>query len=187
MKSDKIDNLFETLQNDFDILEPKSGHRQRFLDKLEQQETAIPHKTRSVRMLWRPMAGIAALLALFLAIAISLNREPKLEGLAAVSPKMANTESFFVTTINEEIRLLNKEVTPQTQHFVNDALKQLEHLENEYEVLKSDLATSGNDSRVIYAMISNFQNRIDVLQTVLEQIETFKNLKKQNYENNNTI
>ena len=42
---------------------------------------------------------------------------------------------------------------------------------------KIDLTESGKDQRVIYAMISNFQSRIDILTTVLEQIEDVKQLK----------
>ena len=55
-------------------------------------------------------------------------------------------------------------------------MKQIETLENKYEQLKEDLSESGDDSRVIYAMISNFQNRIDLLQNVLQKIEEIKPL-----------
>jgi septum formation inhibitor-activating ATPase MinD len=60
---------------------------------------------------------------------------------------------------------------------VDDALKQVAILENKYVGLKKDLVQSGNDKRVIYAMISNFQNRINLLQQVIKKIEEIKNLK----------
>ena len=43
---------------------------------------------------------------------------------------------------------------------------------------------SGKDKRVIHAMIQNFQQRIDLLSEVLEQIENIKSLNNQNYESN---
>ena len=49
-------------------------------------------------------------------------------------------------------------------------------LETQYENLKNDLLESGQDKRVIYAMIDNFQNRIDLLEQVLEHIEATKKL-----------
>ena len=63
----------------------------------------------------------------------------------------------------------------------------MKRLENEYESLITDLSESGNDQRVIYAMISNFQNRIEILQNTLQQIEIVKQLKNSKNENNNTI
>ena len=62
-------------------------------------------------------------------------------------------------------------------------MAQLKTLEADYEKLKTDLGKSGNDKRVIYAMINNFQTRIDILQNVLSGIEQIKELKTQNDEN----
>ena len=76
------------------------------------------------------------------------------------------------------VNKLNQERTPETKALIDDALKQLKTLESDYENLKKDLTKSGDDKRVIYAMINNFQNRINVLQTVLEQIESIKQLKQ---------
>ena len=98
---------------------------------------------------------------------------------------MKQTQSFFTTTINEELATLKSLTDPEAKNLVEDALKQIEILEDEYNGLKKDLAESGNDKRVIYAMISNFQNRIDLLEQVIEKIEEIKNLKA--YRNETTI
>ena len=78
-------------------------------------------------------------------------------------------------------------MTDKIDQIINDALKQIQLLEKEYQNLKTDLTESGKDQRVIYAMISNFQNRIDILNTVLEQIENVKQFNSVSNENNNTI
>jgi hypothetical protein len=100
---------------------------------------------------------------------------------------LSETQAFFTTAIIQEIATLNNERSPKTETIINDALNQVNILEKEYESLKIDLTESGDDKRVIYAMISNFQNRIDVLQNVLKQIEEVKQLNKNNNENNTTI
>ncbi len=51
------------------------------------------------------------------------------------------------------------------------------------KVLKKDLVSSGNDKRVVYAMINNFQKRIDLLKQVIAKIEMIKKL---NTETNET-
>ena len=92
---------------------------------------------------------------------------------------MEKTETFFTSTIAQELRTLKTLENPQTKALVDDALEQITILESEYQKLEGDLAESGYDKRVIYAMINNFQNRIDVLQTVIEtisELETLKNM-----------
>lgn len=63
----------------------------------------------------------------------------------------------------------------------------MELLEKNYENLKIDLKESGNDKRVIYAMISNFQSRIDLLENVLKTIENLKTLKPTTQQHHQTV
>jgi septal ring factor EnvC (AmiA/AmiB activator) len=107
--------------------------------------------------------------------------------LANVSPKMAETQDFFLVSINEELSKLQEEKSPETQQLIQDAMNRIKVLEKEYESLKEDLTESGDDSRVIYAMISNFQNRIDILKNTLEHIHIIKQFKNQSHATNNTI
>ena len=53
-----------------------------------------------------------------------------------------------------------------------------------YQKLKKDLVDSGEDKRVIYAMVTNFQQRTALLQNVLETIENIQKLKEQDNESN---
>jgi hypothetical protein len=85
------------------------------------------------------------------------------------------------------LKKITDESSPETQSLINDALKQMKILENDYESLKKDLTESNDDNRVIYAMISNFQKRIDLLKNTLEQINTVKQLKNISNENESTI
>ncbi|HBY66763.1 MAG TPA: hypothetical protein DEG69_02680, partial [Flavobacteriaceae bacterium] len=79
--------------------------------------------------------------------------------------------------INKELQTLKSFESSETKELVDDALQQIEILEQEYNTLKTDLAESGNDKRVIYAKITNFQNRIDLLENVIKTIEEIKTLK----------
>lgn len=173
MKKDAIDKLFGDLEGSFDVHETPTGHQKRFLDRLNEVEKPSEKK----RGWWKPLS-IAASIAVLIAIgSTSLKTTPSEKDLASVSPEMMQTQSFFTTTITEELQKLKKITAPETQQLVNDALKQMDILEKEYKILKTDLAVSGNDKRVIYAMISNFQNRINLLQQVVEKIEEIKTLK----------
>ncbi len=187
MEKDTIKDLFENLTGEFDVNEPNKGHELRFLDKLKANDITLSDDKKSSGFNWRPFLAIAASVVICFGVFVTLQNQPKVLDLASVSPELSKTQDFFTVTIENELKKLTKERSPLTDQIINDALKQIEILEKEYQNLKTDLTKSGNDQRVIYAMITNFQNRIDILNTVLEQIEDVKQLKINKNGPQNTI
>ena len=187
MKKDNIDNLFEELRSDFDFENPNLGHQERFLEKLKNQNSETNESSSNSFNFWKPFLSIAASLVICISVITLLKPNEDATDLASVSPEMSDTQTFFTTVISEELLKLNEARTPDTENLINDAMKQMEILEKNYESLKIDLAQSGDDKRVIYAMISNFQTRIDLLKNVMETIENVKQLKENNNENSITI
>ena len=124
--------------------------------------------------LWKPLIAVAATIVLCFSLITVFQQEPEVKDLASVSPELSKTQDFFTSTIALELTKLNNERSPETEALINDALKQLDILEKDYNKLKIDLTESGNDKRVIYAMITNFQNRIEILQNVMQNIEEVK-------------
>ncbi len=187
MKKDNINKLFDHLHGEFDIESPQLGHQQRFLAKLN--EGSNTNKSLSFNRLWnwKPVFAVAATIVLCFSLLTIMTQESTYKDLASVSPELSKTQDFFTATLNQELAALDKERTPETEVLITDALKQLQTLESNYEKLKIDLTESGDDKRVIYAMISNFQNRIDILQTVLKNIEDIKQIKANQNENTITI
>lgn len=181
MNKDSLDKVFESIKEDFNFEEPSSGHQQRFLNKLNNQNKVGVEKPKSVIKLWRPLISIAASIVLLISVLIGVQQESNARDLANISPEMATTQDFFTKTITSELEKLNSEESPEYQSLIVDVMFQIKILEENYELLKLDLNESGDDKRVIYAMISNFQSRIDLLQNVVEQID---NLKQQNTEQN---
>jgi len=185
MNKDNIEDLFENLQHEFDVEVPSDDHKRRFMKKLNNQDVVAAHKPN--RNFWMPFIGIAASLALLVTVFVGSQKDESVYDLASISPEMAQTQNFFDTTIASELTKIEKESNPETSLLVADAMIQLKRLEKEYLSLKEDLSESGNDTRVIYAMISNFQNRIDILQNTLKQIENVKQLKNNHNESSTTI
>ena len=187
MKKDSIDNLFDELRSGFDFENPNKGHQERFLAKLKNQNNETNNNSSNTFNFWKPLLSLAASLVILVSIISLLKPNEDTADLASVSPEMSNTQNFFTTAISEELLKLNEAKTPETEALIDDAMKQMGILEKKYESLKIDLAQSGDDKRVIYAMISNFQTRIDLLKHVLETIENVKQLKESNNENSITI
>ena len=179
---DNLEKLFQDIN--FDTEEPQKGHEERFLQKLEQQQKKSKGKVFYLNVL-TPIASIAAcLLVAFLVFNQNLNFNKPNGELASVSPEMEKTQQFYTAVIQTELEKLASEKTPETEAIFNDAIKQLEILEKDHEKLKKDLVKSGNDKRVIFAMINNYQQRIELLQEVLQKIDKIKNLKNPRHESN---
>ena len=172
-QKDNIEQLFERLEGSFDTRETPKGHQKRFLEKLDAKEKAGKRSSNW----WRPLSIAATVLLLITAGVFLQDSKPEVEGLAAVSPEMEQTQSFFTTTINQELQTLIGFENEETKALIDDTLERLEALESEYEQLKTDLVESGDDRRVIAAMITNFQNRIELLQQVIQNIEEINRLK----------
>lgn len=176
---DNLEHLFKNFENEFDIEEPAMGHFNRFQEKLNRNKTGkSQHNSFKIWLL-----PIAASILLFVGIWIGKSFSNNGLELASISPKMEETQSYFVTTIQQELESIENERNSTTEQLINDAFIQLNKLETQYAVLTLELKESTEDKRIIYAMIANFQQRIDLLQGLLSQIEDVKQLKKQQHEN----
>jgi len=170
---DKLEQRFIELEDQFDTEEPKLGHFNRFEARLAQKETKQPKwNLRS----WTWMAVAASIALLFGVWFGGYSSKQGLE-LADVSPQMEETQSFFVSTIRQEIENINVKRNDDNQQIIDDAFLQLNKLEENYKNLTVELDNSNKDKRIIYAMINNFQQRIEILQSLLQQLDELEQLK----------
>lgn len=183
MEKDNIEQLFQNLKGAFDTETPKHGHEDRFLEKLRLGNNTTLTTGKSFSW-WKP-SSIAASIAVLIAVGIGLVNQNKTmqEQLAKVSPEVSNTQFYFASLIEEQVKELEAESAPETQQIIADTMTQLVILEQNYDQLKIEMLSGGNDKLLLRAMITNFQTRIELLQDVLEQIETIKTLKNYNDEN----
>ena len=173
---DNLDNIFKKLKNQFDIDEPIIGHFNRFEAKLNQS------KQSNKKFKLFSYVAVAASIVLLFGVWLGASFSNTGMELASISSEMEETQSYFLATIENELSTIEGERNSNTEQLINDALEQLEILEIQYNTLTLELKESTEDKRIIYAMISNFQQRIDILQNLLQQIETVKQLKTQNNE-----
>jgi len=174
---DNLENMFKNLENQFNIEEPTIGHYNRFKAKLNNTVT-----TKKSYKLFSSVAVAASVVLLF-GVWLGASFSNKGMELAGISPEMEETQSYFVSVIKNELTTIENERNSSTEQLINDALLQINKLEIQYNTLTLELKESAEDKRIIYAMISNFQQRIEVLQSLLIQIEAIKQLKTQNDEN----
>lgn len=173
---DNLEKIFKEFENQFDVEEPNEGHFSRFEAKLNKGR-----KPNILLKLW-PIIAIAASVILIFGVWLGSSFSTQGMELSKVSSEMGETQNYFVSTIEKELATIEKERDPDTEKIINDGLQQLNKLEKQYQSLTFELKESTEDKRIIYAMIANFQQRIEVLQSLLTQIEDVKQLKIQNNE-----
>ncbi|HMR43885.1 MAG TPA: hypothetical protein PKC40_08625 [Saprospiraceae bacterium] len=94
--------------------------------------------------------------------AIAIQNTPELP------PEFQEMEDFYRHQYEQQVRLLaNYQVDPAFK----DDLKQFEEV---METLKTELqnAPKGNEERIVTAIIQNYQAKIEILQRILERIQT---------------
>jgi hypothetical protein len=183
MKDESLEKFFQELQGSFDIEEPREGHELRFIEKL-QRETKVVALNPKKTSWWKPLS-IAASIAVLVAVGIGIlnNTQTIEEQVAEISPEVANTQFYFASLIEEQVKQLEGESTPGTQKIITDTMLQLKKLEANYTNLENDLLNGGNSKLILSAMITNFQTRIDLLEEVMNKIESIKTLNDYSDEN----
>ena len=165
---DKLHNYFD--QNEFDIHEPHSGHSERFKRRLQGNKSQ-----KNISWKW---ISVAASILLLIGFGLgNITKNETTYDLSKVSPKMAEAQSYFVSAIQFETQELEKNRNLDTEKIVESALDQIEELEDNYKIFVKELKKNGQQRKIINAMISNYQQRLEVLKNALNQIEIVKNSK----------
>lgn len=170
-----MEDFFKNKRQEFDAAEPDVGHFERFQARLNKIDEAPKKKGGTP---WYILAVAASVLLIFGYWMGNYNQNSSSQGieLAEVSPQMEETENFYLATIQKEINEIKSKRTTANQKIIDDAFVQLELLETNYRKLTLELKESNADKRVIYAMITNFQSRLQVLQNLMDQLEEFEEL-----------
>ena len=181
-KKDHITNLFERLQDEFDIERPNLGHQERFLTKLQQpQDTSQKDTSKPVILFtWWKQIAAACVILLSLGIFIGTQLNASANGTeVTLSTEVQKSHVYFASLIEKEVAKVKAAEDEDTKEIVQDALAQLERLEKDYNNLKKQLIERGEDKRILHAMVTNFQLRIDLLESVLTQIDELKLFKNE--------
>ena len=170
-----LEDYFKKNKENFDFAEPNLGHFERFQKRLETDSQKSQRKGGTP---WYILAVAASVLLFFGYWMGNYNQNDLNKGLelAEISPQMEETQNFYVATIQKEMEEIKSMQTPSNQRIIDDAFKQLDLLETNYQRLTLELKESNADKRVIYAMITNFQSRLLVLQNLMDQLEEFNDL-----------
>jgi len=172
-ENEKLDQLFENLENQWDIQELDAQHKDRFSKKL-----ALKKRKKNFGLFYAMAASVAVLVGITLFYPKADNHKE----LKFASKETKQTDSIFTVLIQNELEKIQTKKSPENEKIINDALHEMKKLDSDYEKIKHELEVNGESKPIIYAMISNLQMRISFLQNVLQRIEETERIKNLNNE-----
>lgn len=155
-------------EKDFDIHEPHAGHFERFERKLKQPKQS--------KFQWQWLS-VAASITLIFTFWLGSYTQKQTMDLADISPEMKEVQGYFVSTIYQELQTVEKNRSLDTEMVIEQALDAIEELEDEYKSFITELNNKGDQRKLLNAMVKNYQQRLDILENLLQQIEQIKNPK----------
>ena len=168
--SDPIENWFKENRDLLDQEVPSKGHAERFAERLNASSTSTKHS----KWIWAAAAMVAVLIAAsFLLGRSSGSAVFEIDNtLSSVSSEMAEVEDHFARQVAMKMEHLRSFEHKEGNGQLQKNLLILDQLENEYELLKSDLEENAQDERVINSMVMNYRVRIKVMDRMLEALES---------------
>ncbi|MGB5387558.1 hypothetical protein [Eudoraea sp.] len=163
----------------------KDGHEERFSELLDKE---LPLKRKSTFYFIKIAASVLVLFSLGIytsiyykgdtlpqpAIVETETENTKDQGysLGNLSPELKKIENYYVANINLELSRL--EVSNENKAMVDDYMRRLSELNEEYKRLNIELNEIGPNDQTINALIKNLQLRLQLLQKLKEKLNQLK-------------
>jgi len=175
-----LDNL-DRLNNQ----EPKEGHFERFEEKLNRRRKG----RKTLRIAWRVAAA-----AVFLLLAVNQAliylapvQEDESVTLGSISREYEDVEFYYTSSIEEGLTRWEQFekvglLTEEDKRMMDNELKEFE---NVLKGLQKELKANPNDERVINAMLMCYQNKLNVINLIINKLQEVKetmNQKENKYE-----
>jgi len=182
MPKDIRDILKDAKHNQLNLPE---NHRIRFEDRLERL-----HTPKKKNYFFLKIAASITLLVSLGYFALNTNTtapqvedipEFRITSLSSISPEMKQIENYYLAAINYEIASL--EIIPENQEILDDYLEKIGKLTDDYQRLNKEILDKGISEKIINALITNLQLRLQLLvqlKDTLSEIKTSKNKENEN-------
>lgn len=172
--------LEEIIKSDREIwnsAEPSEGHFERFSTKLELRRMKAKNAPKNIA----PYLLRAAVVTLLVTLSslwtwdnfIKPNSQKMT--LSQVSPQYREVERYYIRQVNLMENEIRGSVIADDPEHKTMLMKELQNMDEVYVELQKELKDNPNDERIINAMIEHYQNKLDVMTIILNQLKDFRN------------
>ncbi|MEO9870068.1 hypothetical protein [Ekhidna sp.] len=144
--------------------------------------SSIDQKLGKKRAEWSTIWKVVAVLFMVSTIILVIDKGiTKMDEGPVLSDEFNQAEDYYVTLISQRKQAIKEQLTPEQQE---EFLTEIDQLDSMYLELKDTYQTNASNDRIMDAMISNLQLRLDILN---KQLDILQNIKNQDNENDISI
>jgi hypothetical protein len=177
-------NIEEIIRNNkdfFEEAEPVDGHFERFSRKLGMRFGKKSERRSIVPYLLR--AAVVTLLVTLSSLWTwdhFIRPGSKRMALGDVSPHYREVENYYLHQVNmmeNEIVTINPDNNPEQKRLL---MNEINSMDSVYVSLQKELKANPDDERIINAMIEHYQTKLEVMNYIVNQLKSIRNVKHNN-------
>ena len=191
--------FIEQNRNLFDTSEPMDGHFDRFLQKLEADQRRTISHSRSQMLKIAAVAVVAVIIGTVVA-GTSIHQSVKLieSGMAnadsktpmelverttryvkaKVEPEYSETQKYYITLVDSRLDEIRTDNTVDEKQKA-ELLKAMSEMDELFVNLQKELKANPDNAVLIDAMINHYQTKIEVLNKIISNLNSIKQLNTQ--------
>jgi hypothetical protein len=167
----KLEKQIQSNRQKFDSQEPSSGHMERFEQKLHNQ----PSRSLFSRIPYALKAAVVLLLVALSSILIYEQariyyQDQRVLSLQDISDEFGEAEFYYTSLIKNKYREINR-LNIDDPRQKEMLMTELEEMDKLFHSLQKDFQANPTDERVINAMISHYQIKLEVMSQIISQLE----------------
>ena len=166
----KLDKHIRTNRKQFDSFEPSEGHMARFREKLSPAPVSfyarIPYGLKVAAVLL--LVAVSSVLIYEQAQLYYTSRQKPIQ--VIVPGEFGEARIYYTSLINKkysEIDRLN--ITDPGQKEI--LIKEMEEMDHLFHFLQKDLQANPTDERILSAMITHYQMKLEIMGHIIQQLE----------------
>ncbi|TGV01537.1 hypothetical protein [Flavivirga rizhaonensis] len=175
-----MDNFEKYIKENKALFDVHKADKSKLWENIESGLNKPESKTKTIKLWSNPLFKVAATviiaLGVFSIINISLvsGANNSIQNNVALQ-ELNDINSHYKGLIAYQVKLVNKntQLSPEEK---KEFLSFMDELDIEYEILKEELQKNVDTERVLEAVVINYKKRIELIENLLEQINSSKKL-----------
>lgn len=198
---DELKSFFEQNRNLFDTEEPMAGHFERFQQRLEAEQKQR-NRFNYRRILYVAASVVVAVVVSVEALSLLLGkgvetiqnevaelnmnstnefvRQTTQNVKSKLNPEYRETQKYYITEVDN--RLDQIKATSMDEEQKTELLKELSEMDELFAKLQKELKSSPDNQVLIEAMINHYKMKIEVMNQIINNLNSIKTLNTQNNE-----
>lgn len=174
-----LENIIRSNRDQFDGLEPSEGHFERFHHKLKEHHKKNRSFHWTVMLKAAAIAILVVLSGLWVYDQVGQNESPKQIALEKAPSEVQEAHVYYSSLMQKKYEQI-KAVDFRNEQQKKLLLQELKDMDSIYVNIRDDLKMNPNDPRVMNALITHYQMKLEVMNQILQQLREINEQTKSN-------